>query len=74
METDLQKLSKERKYVSDIGTKATGKTITVAGWLYDSRDLGKIRFVVLRDMTGEIQVTGHKDKTKKGVHAADSAG
>ena len=57
---DLQKLNKERKAIKDVSSKDDGKKVTVAGWLYDSRDLGKIRFVSLRDVSGEIQITGFK--------------
>lgn len=62
---DLVKLNKERSYVKDITAKEDGKTVTVAGWLYDSRALGKIKFIVLRDITGEIQVTGFKGETNE---------
>ncbi len=64
---DLQKLSKERKKIGDITAKDDGKKVTVAGWLYDNRDLGKVRFVLVRDMSGEIQITAHKDKAKEDV-------
>ena len=43
---DLRRLNKERIYVSDLSGKDDGKEVVVAGWLYDSRDLGKIRFVI----------------------------
>ncbi|MFC1804012.1 aspartate--tRNA(Asn) ligase [Thermoproteota archaeon] len=33
-----------------------GETITLAGWVSRTRDLKNIRFIVLRDRTGEIQV------------------
>ncbi|MBX4212471.1 aspartate--tRNA(Asn) ligase [Candidatus Pacearchaeota archaeon] len=52
-----------------IGNISEGE-VTVAGWLYDSRDLGKVRFVVLRDVSGEIQITAHKDKTNKDIFEA----
>ena len=67
---DLVKLNKERKYIETITAKDDGKKVTIAGWLYDSRDLSKIRFVVLRDITGLIQVTAFKDKTSKEVFEA----
>ena len=64
---DLQKLNKERKYIRDITEKDDGKKVTIAGWLYDDRDLGKLRFIIIRDITGEIQVTGFKGETKDSV-------
>lgn len=60
---DLGQLNKERRHIGSLSSKDDGKKATVAGWLYDDRDLGKIRFVLLRDITGEIQVTGVKGET-----------
>ncbi len=57
---DISKLHKERKLINEISTKDDGKKVTVAGWAYDQRDLGKIRFILVRDISGEIQVTGFK--------------
>ena len=62
---DLQKLTKERIYIGNLTAKDDGKKVNVAGWLYDSRDLGKIRFVLLRDISGEIQVTAVKGEVKE---------
>lgn len=67
---DLAKLNKERRYIESITPKDDGKKVTVAGWIYDSRDLSKIRFIVLRDITGKIQVTAFKDKTSKEIFDA----
>jgi nondiscriminating aspartyl-tRNA synthetase len=67
---DLTKLSNERKHVGSLTAKDDGKKVTVAGWLYDQRDLGKIRFIILRDISGEIQVTALKDKTDKSIFDA----
>ncbi len=64
---DLSKLNKERKYVSNVNIKDEGKNVTIAGWVYDDRALGKIRFIVLRDFSGEIQVTGIKGETNEDV-------
>jgi len=44
----------QRSYVKDVFNKK-GK-VKLAGWVYDSRDLSKIRFIVLKDVTGIIQV------------------
>ena len=39
--------------------------VKINAWVHDSRDLGKIRFLILKDSTGIIQVTGLKDKSSK---------
>jgi len=54
-----------RIYIQD-ALKKTGK-IQVNGWVHEKRDLGKIRFLLLRDITGIIQITALKDKTDKKV-------
>src|SRR3989338_910794 len=60
------KLLENRKMIESLDVKHTGE-IVIAGWVYDQRDLGKVRFLVLRDFSGEIQVTAHKDKSPKEV-------
>ncbi|MCH7850377.1 MAG: aspartate--tRNA(Asn) ligase [Nanoarchaeota archaeon] len=52
-----------RTYIKDAFDK-TGK-VTLKGWVYDTRDLKKIRFLILRDVTGRIQVTGIEGKTNE---------
>ncbi len=44
-------------YVADAKKQ---ENATVAGWVYDVRDLGKLKFVLVRDRTGIIQVTAKK--------------
>jgi nondiscriminating aspartyl-tRNA synthetase len=44
-------------YSSQISEKDDGQTVIVAGWIQKLRDLGKIKFIVLRDRDGELQVT-----------------
>lgn len=67
---DLQKLSKERRSIDSITVKDDGKKVTIAGWLYDSRALGKLKFLIIRDISGEIQVTGFKGETPDEVFKA----
>ncbi|MEI6731185.1 MAG: aspartate--tRNA(Asn) ligase [archaeon] len=67
---DLTTLNKERKKISDISAKNDGEKVTIAGWLYDSRELGKLKFLLVRDITGEIQVTGFKGETDQKVFEA----
>jgi len=48
-------------YIAD--AKATpGSRVRIAGWVHDFRDLGKLKFALVRDRTGILQVT-----MKKGV-------
>ena len=44
-------------YSVDITEEQFGKTVTVAGWVEDIRNLGSIAFVVIRDKKGTLQVT-----------------
>ncbi|MDD5171921.1 MAG: aspartate--tRNA(Asn) ligase [Candidatus ainarchaeum sp.] len=48
-------------YIKD-AKKERGGTVRIAGWVHDFRDLGKLKFVLVRDITGIMQVT-----LKKGV-------
>lgn len=52
----------ERSYISEIFEKKK-KKVLVKGWVHDTRDLSKIKFLVLKDSTARIQITALKDKT-----------
>ncbi len=54
-----------RVYIEE-AFKRKGK-IEVAGWVHDLRDLSKIRFIILKDRTGRIQITGVKGETKNEI-------
>jgi aspartyl-tRNA synthetase len=45
-------------YISEIGPELDGKEVTLAGWVHEVRETGKITFLILRDITGTIQVIG----------------
>ena len=46
--------------------KEKGK-VEVAGWVQLTRDLSKIKFILLRDVSGVIQITGIKGKTPESI-------
>ncbi|MCK4317488.1 aspartate--tRNA ligase, partial [Candidatus Bathyarchaeota archaeon] len=50
----------ERTYIEEARHRV-GERVTLAGWVSRTRDLKKIRFIVLRDRTGEIQVVVKPD-------------
>ncbi|MEK6979334.1 MAG: aspartate--tRNA(Asn) ligase [Candidatus Micrarchaeota archaeon] len=50
-----------RIYISD-AKKEKGKSVLISGWVHEIRDLGKMKFILVRDQSGTMQVT-----MKKGV-------
>lgn len=51
----------DRTLIADV-KKAS---VQLAGWVHEQRDIGKIRFLILKDISGIIQITALKDKTDK---------
>ena len=45
------------RYSLDVTNKDYGKSITVAGWVEDIRNIGSIAFIILRDRKGTLQIT-----------------
>jgi nondiscriminating aspartyl-tRNA synthetase len=45
----------ERTLIKDLKEK-TGQEVTISGWVHIQRDQGSIRFLIIRDVTGLIQV------------------
>lgn len=58
-------------YISDARQQAD-KEITIAGWVHEVRDLGKLKFVQVRDRSGIIQVTAKQGREPDAVLAAMS--
>ena len=56
----------ERDYVEE-ALKKHGKKVLIQGWVHDSRALGKIKFLILRDLSGMMQVTVVKGKVKDDI-------
>ncbi len=55
-------MTQRTHYTSQVMPEDAEKQVTVAGWVHKLRDLGKLKFIVLRDREGQIQIT-----LKKGV-------
>ena len=51
----------ERTQIKDVFEK-TGKVL-LKGWVHDTRDLKKVRFIVLKDVSGRVQITGINGET-----------
>ncbi len=52
----------ERVEAAALSKDMVGQSVTVAGWLQDTRNLGGIAFLLLRDRSGIVQVTCLKKK------------
>lgn len=61
----------QRQYIRD-AKKAAGQRVRIGGWVHDFRDLGKLKFILVRDITGILQVTMKKgivdDALLSGIH------
>lgn len=58
---------RERKRSIDITLEDEDKTVKVYGWALDRRDLGGVKFIVLADRWGRIQVTWVRGKSNPEV-------
>jgi len=48
--------------IPDIGPEMTGEKVTIAGNIDEIRDLGGIKFLLIRDGSDELQVTSKEDR------------
>ncbi len=54
-------------YTLDIKPELDGREVTVFGWVQDIRDLGGLRFLILRDREGTAQITILRKKADPNV-------
>jgi len=50
-------------WTSDVTPEKHGVEVVVAGWVWELRDLGRVKFLVVRDREGFVQVTLKAGKT-----------
>lgn len=60
-------------YSTEVTPELDGEEVIVLGWIRDIRDLGGIRFIILQDKEGIVQVTIPRDEVDQGIlEKADS--
>ncbi|MFQ5975932.1 MAG: aspartate--tRNA(Asn) ligase [Candidatus Hydrothermarchaeales archaeon] len=57
----------KRRYSGNITPQMDGESVKIAGWVHDIRDLGKLRFILIRDREGIIQITLPKKEVSTDV-------
>lgn len=67
METEQLDDWRRTHYSSEIKPELDGKEVLVLGWIKDIRDLGAIRFIILQDREGTVQITLVRKKVSKEV-------
>ena len=73
METDQLGDWRRTHYSTNVKPELDGKAVIVLGWVRDIRDLGGIRFVILQDREGTVQITVPRSEVNKDVvRRADS--
>lgn len=50
-------------YAKQVTPQMDGQEVLLAGWVHETRDLGGVNFVILRDKTGLVQVTLKKKES-----------
>jgi|YelNatPaOPRAMG01_1025707.scaffolds.fasta_scaffold12372_9 aspartyl-tRNA synthetase len=62
-------------YIGDIKPEMDGFNIVIYGWIHSVRDIGRVKFIVLRDRTGKIQIIARKNSIneEKFKHISDLA-
>ena len=50
-------------YSKDVTKKDYNKSISIAGWIEDIRNIGSIAFIIIRDNKGTLQITALKKKS-----------
>lgn len=57
MQVDELKNWRRTHFSDEVTPNLDGKEVTVFGWVQTIRDLGKMKFIILSDCEGEIQIT-----------------
>jgi len=60
-------------YSADVKPEIDGEEVTLFGWVQEIRDLGGIRFIILQDREGTVQITVVRKKTSSEVVSKSEA-
>ncbi|MBP1449839.1 MAG: aspartate--tRNA(Asn) ligase, partial [Thermoproteus sp.] len=50
-------------FTSEISPDLHGREVVLAGWVWEVRQIGKVKFVILRDREGFVQLTFKPGRT-----------
>ncbi|MCW3985202.1 MAG: aspartate--tRNA(Asn) ligase [Candidatus Bathyarchaeota archaeon] len=67
MELDPLEDWRKTQYTTDIKPELDGTEVIVLGWVQEIRDLGAIKFIILQDRKGTVQITIQKKKAGKEI-------
>ncbi|HSN96056.1 MAG TPA: OB-fold nucleic acid binding domain-containing protein, partial [Nitrososphaeraceae archaeon] len=60
----MQDLKHRSHYMVQLNKSLIGKLVTVAGWVEDIRDIGRLVFIVIRDTTGSVQAIARGESVR----------
>lgn len=67
MKTDSLDDWRKTTNTSDVTSESDGKEVTLFGWIKEIRDLGAVKFLILQDREGTIQLTIVKNRAEEKV-------
>ncbi len=67
MKLDSLKTWRKTLYTTDVSPELDGEVITLLGWVHEIRDLGALKFIILQDRRGTVQITVPRKKVSQDV-------
>jgi aspartyl-tRNA synthetase len=56
---------RKKTYTTDIKPELDGRAVILLGWVHEIRDLGALKFIILQDSQGTVQITIAKQRADK---------
>ncbi|MEM4302813.1 MAG: aspartate--tRNA(Asn) ligase [Candidatus Caldarchaeum sp.] len=70
LEKRLKDALSKRSTAREVTVESDGKHVNLFGWVHEVRDLGKLVFILFRDVTGICQVVFRRDEVGESVRKA----